>query len=304
MTLAKQVDFPLSRPARTFDPILPPRSAHPFLGAVITPLRRAAWKLFGLYPAFERSNDQMITAMRLALEVSPFFHFRPGTNDLGIFQYVVIKNEYELPESFHPDDIILDVGAHIGSFCYAALRRGCQHVHAFEANRNNYEAAAANLRNFHDRVHLRHCAVWRSDREGDQLFADEAAGYNTGGGSLLFNQNGQKMEVRAFDDILRDITHAGKQRIRLLKIDCEGAEFPILLTSKLLSLIDEIRGEYHEINDGVRNHQSIPAIARVAGVERFTMSVLAEALAKAGFSVQSTRTDDEPLGHFVATRRM
>lgn len=301
MALVKRVDFPLGRSALPFDPILPQPSVHPLLGPVITPLRRAAWKLFGLYPAFERSNDQMLTTMRLALGFS-FFHFRPGTYDLDIFQQVVIKNEYELPEAFHADDIILDVGAHIGSFSYAVLCRGCRRVYAFEAERANYEVAAANLRLFSDRVRLFPWAVWRSDRQGDQLFARETAGYNTGGGSLLFNQNGQKMEVRAFDDLLREITGDGKQRIRLLKIDCEGSEFPVLLTSSLLPLIDEIRGEYHEINDGVRNHQSIPPVARIAGVERFTMDVLAQGLDKAGFSVQSVRSGDLPLGHFVARR--
>ena len=35
--------------------------------------------------------------------------------------------------------------------------------------------------------------------------------------------------------------------MRLLKLDCEGAEWPILLTSRRLHLIDEIVGEFHEI---------------------------------------------------------
>ena len=29
-------------------------------------------------------------------------------------------------------------------------------------------------------------------------------------------------------------------------MDCEGSEFPILLTSRMLHLIDNIRGEFHE----------------------------------------------------------
>jgi FkbM family methyltransferase len=305
MTFATEVDFqenPLAPIDTTFGPIIPQPSRHPLLGSVITAMRRAAWKLFGLYPAFERFNEQMAT-MRVAMEVPPLFHFRSDTDDLGIFHHIVIRNGYELPDSFHPNDIILDIGAHIGAFCYAVLRRGCRKVYAFEADRGNYDAAAANLRSFGDQVRLCHCAVWRSDRKGDQLFGDAASGYNTGGGSLLFNENGQRMEVLAFDDILRDITRNGRQRVRLLKIDCEGSEFPILMTSSLLHLIDEIRGEYHEINDGVRNCVPIPAIAKVAGIERFTMPVLADALERAGFSVRSTRSGGQPLGNFVATRR-
>jgi FkbM family methyltransferase len=306
MNLSKLADFrvdPLALTDVAFDRIVPQRNSHPFWGAFVTSLRRAAWKLFGLYPAFERVHEQ-VAAMRLELEVARLFHFRPGTMDHEIFQKVVIRNEYELPDSFHPNDIILDVGAHIGSFCYAALRRGCRHVYGFEADQNNYQLAVANLRPFGDRVRLYHRAVWRSDRKGDHLFGDSTSGYNTGGGSLLFNQEGQQMEVAAFDDILRNVTHDGRQRVRLLKIDCEGAEYPILLTSSLLHLIDEIRGEYHEINDGVHNKDPIPAIARIAGVERFTMPILTETLERAGFSVQSTHAGNMALGHFAATRRL
>ncbi len=38
---------------------------------------------------------------------------------------------------------------------------------------------------------------------------------------------------------------SGQRRIKLLKLDCEGAEHEIIRTSKLLHLIDEIVGEYH-----------------------------------------------------------
>ena len=48
-------------------------------------------------------------------------------------------------------------------------------------------------------------------------------------------------------DVLREATRDGTRRIRLLKIDCEGAEYPILLTTTQLHLVDEICGEYHNL---------------------------------------------------------
>jgi hypothetical protein len=42
--------------------------------------------------------------------------FRPGTMDRMIFNGVVLHEEYRLPPCFAPADVVIDVGAHIGSF--------------------------------------------------------------------------------------------------------------------------------------------------------------------------------------------
>ena len=46
-------------------------------------------------------------------------HFRQDTWDPLIYHSVAIANEYELPECFCESDIVIDIGAHIGSFTYA-----------------------------------------------------------------------------------------------------------------------------------------------------------------------------------------
>lgn len=90
------------------------------------------------------------------------FQFRPGTLDEGVFYSVCEANEYRLPEAFRPDDIIIDVGMHIGSFCYAALRRGSNYVHGFEAELSNYESAVRNLRPFGPSAIASPCITRRS----------------------------------------------------------------------------------------------------------------------------------------------
>jgi hypothetical protein len=42
--------------------------------------------------------------------------FRSGTLDRLIFDSVVALDEYRLPERFEPVVVVVDVGAHIGSF--------------------------------------------------------------------------------------------------------------------------------------------------------------------------------------------
>jgi FkbM family methyltransferase len=249
--------------------------------------------------------------------------FRNGTLDQAIFNNVVGRNEYRLPDRFAASDIVIDVGAHIGSFAQAVLARGCENVYAIEADRTNFEIAAENLRPHieNDYVQLVRGAAWRSDRNMDELRFD---GYhpfpksftgmqgilNTGNGSVVWGL-GEPVAKVAFDEIVDRVTNQGEHRVRLLKLDCEGAEWPILLTSQRLGLIDEICGEFHEIGGQfLEISEDRPArqpIFSFAGVEKFTIDVLVDHLSDAGFTVtwhRHSRPGGSPegLGLFFATR--
>lgn len=230
------------------------------------------------------------------------FRFRPGTNDEAMFNHLTTHNEYRLPDQIGPGEIIVDVGAHIGSFCYSALTRGARHVFGFEAEPSNFECASRNLQSFGDRVRLTNKAVWRSDRPAGTLsfsYSEEQA--NTGGGSVVWESDGPGIPSVPFDDVIDQITAYGRRRINLLKIDCEGSEFPILLTATKLDRIDRIAGEFHEIGC-TRNPQPIPDQARVPGIEAFTLEVMLDHLRRAGFHVESERAGDSSLGLFFAAR--
>jgi FkbM family methyltransferase len=265
----------------------PPQSPRRFAGPALNWLRRWLWRLVG----FEATHRQLASLVGKILE--PHLIFREGTFDRGIWEGVVSYNEYRLPDAFAANDIVLDIGMHIGSFCYAALLRGCGNVYGFEADRENFSIAVQNLKMFGDRVHPCHRAVWRSDRTGDSLFFAGYGSNNTGGGTILYNTTGEKLDVIAFDDIIREVTNQGQKRIRMMKIDCEGSEFPILLTSRLLHLVDKIHGEYH--------NTPVSSVARVEGVNQFTIAELTRYLQEAGFVVNSFAKDNN-LGLFFATR--
>lgn len=233
-------------------------------------------------------------------KVLPFV-FRPGTQDGGVFRSINVRNEYRLPESFEAHDIVVDIGANIGSFCYAALQRGSDNVYGFEPERDNYACAMRNLSPFGDRVRLHNKAVWRSDRIGDKLFFNSATDEAMTAAGNVFANTGPELETIAFDDLIREVTVDGSKRVRMLKIDCEGSEFPILFTSQSLHLIDEIRGEYHEFG-GEYDTTPVPEVASVSGYDRFTITDLTDALQRAGFSVESHRSGNTRYGRFFATR--
>jgi len=178
---------------------------------------------------------------------------RRGTFDQFIYEEVVERNEYRLPDRFEPADVVVDVGVHIGAFAHAALIRGCGHVHGVEADRENLRVATENLQRYIDEgaVTLTYGAAWRSDFNDDDLSFQGYPSYgrtvNTGGGRVLPVRNGELLPKVNFDVFLLGATRGGEERVRFLKLDCEGSEWPILLTTKRLDLVDEIAGEFHEL---------------------------------------------------------
>lgn len=231
----------------------------------------------------------------------PSLTLRPDTNDDVIYDTVVTRNEYRVPEQLAPGSVVIDIGVHIGAFSYLALTRGAASVYGFEPEPSNFARAGANLAPFGDRVRLYNRAVWRSDRPGAPLhFWASSDRANTGGGTLIWETDGPLVDSVPFDEVVDTAGEGGRRRIALVKIDCEGAEFPILLTSALLGRIDRIVGEYHELR------ADLPAHVRVPGCDRFTLEVLTERLEREGFAVSSVRqaaAQYGDLGLFFAERR-
>lgn len=257
--------------------------------------------------------------------MSDVWTFRPGTIDRMTFNGVVGHNEYQLPDRFTPSDVVIDVGAHIGSFAYAAVQRGCRQICCFEPDRDNCRNAEAHLRPYIEAgwVRLSRKAVWRSDANDDQLrfdgyqpfpksFAGMEGILNTGNGSVLWG-TGDEVAKIALDDVIDEITEGGARRVRLLKLDCEGAEWPIVLTSRRLHLVDEIAGEFHELGGPFleigEDRPATPLVFQSDRVTRFTIEELARVLTEAGFAVthrRHRRPDGalEGLGMFFAARTL
>jgi FkbM family methyltransferase len=251
------------------------------------------------------------------------WQFRRGTLDQMIFNDVVSFNEYRLPDCFAPGDIVIDGGAHIGCFAHAAVMRGCETVYSIEPDPANYAIATKHLRPYIEKgfVRLMQRALWRSDPNDDELRFDGYHAFpksysgmegiiNTGNGSVVWGL-GEPVPKIAFDELVDTITDHGAKRVRLLKLDCEGAEWPIVLTSRRLHLLDEICGEFHEIggqfleiSEGRPSNQPIFCTGRPA---RYTIEELVRVLNGAGFTVTYRRhrrpTDElEGMGLFFAKR--
>lgn len=231
------------------------------------------------------------------------FITRPGTSDQNIFRSINEPqfNEYRLPEAFTPQDLVIDIGCHIGSFSYACAAKGAGQIVSFEAWEENYKIAKNNLtllNNFP--VDLHNKAVWRSDlAEMPTLHFKMSTDYvNTGGGNVLFQTQGVEVSTIALDSVLNSTV----KNVTLLKLDCEGSEFPILLTSKMLYKVDNICGEYHEMGGKFNPLCGIPPIAQVGDYKEYTIEILVEFLEAQGFTVEHFRHGTSNLGMFFAVR--
>jgi FkbM family methyltransferase len=221
---------------------------------------------------------------------------RPGTIDRRIFRNVVVENEYRLPSRFEPDEVILDIGGHIGTFALAVLQRGAGVVHCCEPDADNFQVLAANLAPYGERIRLHRRAVWRSDVDVEALYLHNPhRADNTGGIQVAGRSTGQSVSVLGFDDLV-EAAAGSDGRIRLLKLDCEGAEWPILFTTRTLDRIDAICGEYH-LGD-------YPEAFRIAGFPVFTEEALETFLSEQGFHVivEANRRSPDSIGNFFAWR--
>lgn len=169
------------------------------------------------------------------------FSFRKGTADESIYRNVVNNNEYRLPATFRSSDTILDVGAHIGSFAAACYARGSRKIVCFEANPENANFARLNVGKWNGVRILDRAVLHTRALVEPASFPWALAGQNTGGGAVRVHPSGT-VEALPLDDILRELG-----RVRLLKLDCEGSEWPILMFSKELGRVEEVCGEFHSM---------------------------------------------------------
>jgi FkbM family methyltransferase len=248
-------------------------------------------------------------------------YLRNGTFDESI-RLSVLTDYPATPRAFTAGQIVVDVGCHIGAFCAVAASRGAT-VIGYEANRENYGLACINAAAL-NRVSIRHAAVWRSDRApGTAVFVPSIDPTNTGGGSVLFTSK-RDLQVLferrgeaalygvAEHDMSLPTSHPvptigldavleALGEVRLLKIDAEGAEYPVLLTATRLRQIDTIVGEYHEFTDA--EMEMLAPEARV-GTRTYTAAMLRDALADVGFAMDiASGTQATPRGLFTAVRR-
>jgi len=155
---------------------------------------------------------------------------------------VFTRNEYLLAPTIPSDAIVVDVGANSGAFSYSCLRRGAGRVVAFEPGLVA-ELLAKNCEKFGSRFEWRTVAVW--SEAGSIALAPSHRERHSGSLSAVLRSTGASIQATAvpLDEVLQEL---GK--VHILKLDCEGSEYPILEACSELHRVEHILGEYHYVN--------------------------------------------------------
>lgn len=216
-----------------------------------------------------------------------------GSWDRLVMRWVLRWDEYGVLEmGLGASDAVIDVGGHIGSFTFAAWWAGSRRICTFEPDPENFTLLDANTGRLAG-VTLQQAALVRGDLEAGAVELARYNGNNTGSSSVLFGGD-REVPARSVDTLLRELGS-----VRLLKLDCEGSEFPILLTSRELARVQMIVGEYHEVPAASMNQLAVAA--RVEGVDAYDAGTLGRHLQAAGFQFTS-RATDRGIGTFRAVR--
>jgi FkbM family methyltransferase len=172
------------------------------------------------------------------------FRIRADDNDRWIVEEVWVKKIYALPGfEIQSDDTVIDIGAHVGSFSvFAASRARSGRVICFEPFKESYDLLNHNAALNNVTLAAVHKAVGGKSGVVTLYFSKSDTCRN----SLYFKQEEfVQVECVALEDIFRTYEIAN---CNFLKIDCEGAEFDILLGAPpaILERIDKIALEYHD----------------------------------------------------------
>jgi FkbM family methyltransferase len=230
-------------------------------------------------------SSEKARLLRLSKVLGFTVAYRPESSDVGVLSHS-FENDIFLsgvPE-YQPQssDTVLDVGAHIGDFSLLLSRRVAR-VYAIEARRETFALLKTNIFvNDADNVVTDHLAL--SDKNGycRLYLATEGESW---GDSTTFDFKGASENVSSVT-LERYLFERRIPRVDFAKFNCEGAEFPILMSAdqQTLSKFEKMLVLYHcDLVTGANER------------------MLHEKLRQCGFTT-STRNRTEDRGWMIATR--
>jgi FkbM family methyltransferase len=158
-------------------------------------------------------------------------------NEIGLSHKIQITNEtfelklYEKLFEVEEGDIVLDIGASVGSFTYSILDKKPKHVFAFEPSAVEFPTLVANTIGYPVTQINKGIADTNTLVQNEYVYDNERA-----------------MEGITFS---RFIKLYGIEKIDFLKTDCEGGEYSIFTEENMpyiLNNVKKIVGEWHLSN--------------------------------------------------------
>ena len=197
------------------------------------------WYLYPLVYFKLTKKDYVIFETRSGLKIK----IRVNSTDLMALTHVWMIQEYSDDDfPINNDDVIIDVGAHIGLFALFASQF-CKNgkIFCYEPIKENYKILIENIEmNQIQNIFPNNLAVTKETSRVKIFLNDDQSGHSM----FIQNKNFVEVDSKSLSDIFID---NGIKECDFLKLDCEGAEYEIVesLSSDLFTKIKKIVIEYH-----------------------------------------------------------
>ena len=177
-----------------------------------------------------------------------------GSNKSTLYLLKAIFEEREYADyfPFYEDAVIVDVGAHYGYFSmFAHLNLGkASTIIAIEPDPNNFNLLKKNL--FDQKIeNVKTMNVAVSDNVGDaSLYLGNSVNSTLVSDYALNESGGGNIKVKT-TTLAQIFFDNGLSKVDFLKLDCEGAEYAIMLNSdpEWFRNVNTISMEFHDIRD-------------------------------------------------------
>ncbi|MEO7394842.1 MAG: FkbM family methyltransferase [Chitinophagaceae bacterium] len=230
------------------------------------------WPLYFRRKYFKPPDNAIYITCSNQLEMEVPDHF------FYVFKEIFMEDFYETDKLLrHVADkaVIVDIGANVGFFSFLmASKRKNARIYSYEPMENNMDLFRSNLDrnpgNKHS-IKAERKAVTGKNVKFVKLFFDDVHS-NTVISSIyedFSNDNTKATEIEAIslDEIIRN---NGLSVIDVLKLDCEGSEYPILYDSpaSVWPLIKCLCIEVHEMDKEKRNYQFLSGFLKQKGYQQ------------------------------------
>lgn len=184
----------------------------------------------------------------LRLRKGYVFKIRPQQNDRSTITDQFVFKTYLRGKSFelYPRDVVVDIGANVGAFTIYAAKECCEgKIVAVEPIAENFEVLCENIQ----LNNLRNVTVKQAALDSTSGTRKFFVNKSTTSSFFWGTPNGTSRSVLTVT-LRQLLDEAGIEKVDFLKMDCEGAEFDILmnLDEEMLSKIKRVALEFHDLS--------------------------------------------------------
>jgi len=182
----------------------------------------------------------------------------------NIIREIYDENVYDRYFEVEKDDIVVDIGAHIGLFSRYAIEKGAKKCFAIEPLAESYDNLLENIKpeKYINKIDTLNKAIYHSN---ESVFFGLGPRGGTIGARISPNKTDDVVSGIKFKDYIKSLN---VEKIDYLKVDCEGGEYDIFTDENLDYIennVKKIAGEFHKTYNKYGMNEAIKILEKLEG---------------------------------------